>query len=162
MNHSSKAFEEFDENWNDKEARKTNRKAEKDFFKPVKAYKSPKATPAIEEFKETVLTSITDKVASMPDADPVEIKTLLDSEVPEGTLGIVYLCEYAYTPPSIKVIRELFFANTSIAMEAYANIPNPASQVVLGKDRNSLMRELQSLHNNMSSPEWLEQLGDML
>lgn len=162
MSHATKAFEEFDPTWNDKEARKANRKDMRDYLKPVKEYRSPKASPAIENIKQALLEENEKNLQAIPDTESAKIKTLLDNEIPEGTLGIIYLCEYTYNPPSIKVFKELFFATTYIALEAYSNIPNPESQLAMGKDRNSLMKALSRLHTQMSNPTWLKALGDSL
>lgn len=90
------------------------------------------------------------------------MQTLLKQEIAPDTLGILYLCKYTYSPPAIKVIRELQFKTGSEALEAFANIPNPESQMAAGKDREGLLRELERLHRDMADPKWLERLGDCL
>lgn len=60
-----------------------------------------------------------------------EMNTLLGNEIDPLTRGLVYLCEYRY--PKLVVVSELQFVDPYIALEAYANIPNPASQLARGK-----------------------------
>lgn len=90
------------------------------------------------------------------------MNTFLNEEIKPDTLGILYLCDYNYTPPSIKVVREIQFKSPFEALEAYARIPNPESQIVSGKTQSELFRELESLHKNLVNPKWVEQLGDYL
>jgi len=90
------------------------------------------------------------------------MRTFLNEEINLDTLGILYLCEYNYTPPSIKVVREFQFKTPFEALEAYANIPNPESQMVSGKTQIELFTQLESLHKNLNDPEWVEELSNYL
>lgn len=90
------------------------------------------------------------------------MNTFLNEKIKPDTLGILYLCEYNYTPPSIKVVREIQFTSIFEALEAYANIPNPESQMVSGMDQQELFRELESLHKNLNDSEWVKNLADYL
>lgn len=88
--------------------------------------------------------------------------TLLNNEIAPSTLGIVYVCEYVKSPASIKVVRELQFSDPFSALQAYANIHNPESQLAAGKTREDLVKELTELHSNMTDKLWLESLADFL
>lgn len=88
--------------------------------------------------------------------------TFLNEEIKSDTLAILYLCEYKYEPPSIKIIREIQFDDPYVAIECYANIPNPASQLASGSTREKFFTELEKMHNNLTNPEWIEFLGDCL
>lgn len=90
------------------------------------------------------------------------MNTFLNEEIETDTLAILYLCEYSYTPPSIKVIREIQFKSPFEALEAYSNIPNPESQMASGKDRDKFFSELEILHKNLTNPKWIEELGNYL
>jgi len=90
------------------------------------------------------------------------MKTFLNEEIKPNTLGILYLCQYNYNPPSIKVVREIQFESPFAALEAYANIPNPESQMVSGKTQVELFSQLESLHKNLNNPKWVEELADYL
>jgi len=88
--------------------------------------------------------------------------TFLSQKIKADTLGILYLCQYSYSPPSIKVVREIQFTSPFEALEAYANIPNPESQMVSGKNQEELFNNLERLHKNLSDSEWVENLADYL
>ena len=60
------------------------------------------------------------------------MKTILNKEIPQSTRGILYLCKYNYNDSTIKVEHEVLFDFAGSALEAYANIPNPESQLVTG------------------------------
>lgn len=90
------------------------------------------------------------------------MNTFLNQEIKADTLGILYLCEYSYSPPNIKVVREIQFTSPFEALEAYANIPNPESQMASGKSQEALFRELESLHRNLNDSEWVKNLANYL
>jgi len=91
-----------------------------------------------------------------------DMKTFLGTEILESTLGILYLCEYDSKNKTIKVAGELQFNNAFTVLNAYANIPNPESQMASGKDRESFEKDLQKLHAKLNDPEWVEELADYL
>ena len=91
-----------------------------------------------------------------------DMKTFLGTEIHESTRGIVYLCMYNYTNKTISVVRAIQFDNGFDALNAYANIPNPESQLPSGKDRESFERDLNKLHAKLRDPEWVEELAEYL
>lgn len=90
------------------------------------------------------------------------MNTFLNQEIKTDTLGILYLCEYSYSPPSIKVVREIQFTSSFEALEAYANIPSPESQMVSGRNQEELFNNLERLHKNLNDSEWVKNLADYL
>lgn len=91
-----------------------------------------------------------------------DMKTFLGTEILESTLGILYLCKYDYTDKTIEVHGMLQFNNAFTALNAYANIPNPESQMASGKDRESFEKDLQELHAKLRDPEWVVELAEYL
>ena len=91
-----------------------------------------------------------------------ELQTIKGTDIPITTRGILYLCDYNYRTCSLKVLREILFDEAFDALEAYANIPNPESQVAMGGDFNELIREVHKLHQKMHDHKWLKQLGEAL
>lgn len=90
------------------------------------------------------------------------MKTFLGKDIKEDTLGILYLCRYNYDLLTIEVGRELQFNNGFDALNAYANIPNPESQMASGKDRDSFLKDLKELHSKLEDEEWVKQLADYI
>lgn len=91
-----------------------------------------------------------------------ELQTILGTEIPITTRGVLYLCHYDYKQNTLTVCRELLFDNGFNALEAYANIPNPESQLATGKTFDDLIKELHVLHKNMKDKEWLTYLSEQL
>ena len=91
-----------------------------------------------------------------------ELKTILGTDIPVTTRGILYLCDYNYRTCSLKVLREMLFDEAFDALNAYANIPNAESQVAMGGSFDELIREVNALHQKMHDHKWLKQLGDTL
>ena len=92
------------------------------------------------------------------------MKTILGTEVPENARGIVYLCHFHNSEESftLEVFKEIFFTSIFRAFDAYANIPNPASQLAYGKTFEELCISLEILHNNMVDPTWLKNLSEAI
>lgn len=90
------------------------------------------------------------------------MKTILGKEIPTVTRGILYLCEYKYQPPSIEVMAEALFMESWQALDAYASIPNPESQLVTGKTYKQLIENLELLHKNLTNPVWVKELAEYL
>ena len=88
--------------------------------------------------------------------------TILGTKVKEGCKGVLYLCELDYENKTLKVHHEMFYTSIFGAIEAYANIPNPESQLVTGKTYEDLKEELKRLHKNMQDPEWVEMLIELI
>lgn len=90
------------------------------------------------------------------------METFLKDKIHPTTLGILYLCKYTYNPPSIIVVKEIQFDNAFDALEAYSNTRNPESQIVAGKTKEEMFKELEQLHKNLNDKEWVASLGDYL
>jgi len=90
------------------------------------------------------------------------LKTMLGTDVPITTRGIVYLCNYDYENKSITVVNEILCDSGFDALNYYANIHNPESQLVQGKTFDELINNLLKLHENMKNPDWLEMLENCL
>lgn len=88
------------------------------------------------------------------------MKTLLGTEIPEWARGIVYLC--GFKDLKLTVFHEIFFEYPGAAFMAYAEIPNPASQMATGKTPEEFKGALQVLHNNMKDTKWLLSLSEQL
>lgn len=90
------------------------------------------------------------------------LKTWLGEEILEEIRAVLYLCEYDYKTKTIKVVREMLFVSGFDALQAYANIPNPESQMASGKDQESFEKELVQLHAKLNNPEWVKELAGYL
>jgi len=90
------------------------------------------------------------------------METVLGEPIKEDTVAILYLCKFNKTLNTMSVKYEAQFNNRSSALQSYANIPNPESQLVTGKTREELKNNLKRLHDNMKDPEWLEDLRDCI
>jgi len=92
------------------------------------------------------------------------MKTILGTEIPENIRGIVYLCTLEVTDHELELIveREILCDSTFLAITLYAEIPNPESQVAIGKTKEAFEKELEILHKNMKDLVWLQQLEGQL
>lgn len=88
------------------------------------------------------------------------MKTILGTDLLKSTRGVLYLCHFNGT--TIIVITEILFTSSFMALEAYANIPNPESQLVTGKTYEEVCEELEILHANMKNRTWLNALKECL
>jgi len=106
------------------------------------------------------------EIMNIPDGiifgKPAKMKTILGTEIPKGIRGVVYLCHYNRSKPSITVLKEILCQKAGEALNLYANIRNPESQVALGATYEDLCIELEKLHKNMYNIKWLENLGECL
>jgi len=89
-----------------------------------------------------------------------ELQTISGTDIPLKTRGILYLCDFSNGV--LTIIGEVLFDSVFNALQAYANIPNPESQMVSGKTYNDLIKKLHQLHSNMKDPKWLKMLGDSI
>lgn len=89
-----------------------------------------------------------------------QIKTKLGTTIPETTRGIVYLCEFKNM--TLIVTNEILCDNAGVALNLYAEIPNPESQLVMGKTYEELISNLELLHKNMINEYWLLTLSEEL
>ena len=90
------------------------------------------------------------------------MKTFLDSPIKESTRGILYLCKYCHVSKTILVAREIQFDNPGDALNAYANIPNPESQIAMGRTELQFLDSLTTVHDNLNNPEWVKELANYL
>ena len=90
------------------------------------------------------------------------MKTFLGKNISPLTKGILYICLYDHTTKTINVIREIEFRVGYQALEAFANTPNPESQLAYGKTQDSFERELRQLHANLNNPQWVKDLSNYL
>jgi len=90
------------------------------------------------------------------------MKTFLGNEIQENTLGILYLCEYNYKDNTMKVGTVIEFEESFQALQAYATIRVPESQLAIGQTREKFEHELESLHNKLNDPKWVKRLAEYL
>lgn len=90
------------------------------------------------------------------------MKTYLNNPIHEDTRGIVYICDYNFNSKTIEVIKELQFKELASALNAYAEIPNPESQLAMGATREIFLEDLQKLHDNLNDPKWVEEFAEYL
>lgn len=88
--------------------------------------------------------------------------TVLGTEIDENIRGILYLCEFNRKELSLKVTNEILFESAFIALEAYANIPNPESQLITGKTYEELLLANAEFEKNMVDKDWLNELSECL
>lgn len=89
-----------------------------------------------------------------------ELQTISGNPIPIHIRGILYLCETdGFT---MYVTQEHLYSDASLALVMYANIPNPASQLVLGETYDELIINLHKLHKNMKDPNWVKDLQNYL
>lgn len=90
------------------------------------------------------------------------MKEMRGYEVPQDTLGVLYICRYNYDTGKIKIVNACFFKSPAEALNTYANYPNPESQVAYGGTREKFAEELQSLHDRLNNPKWVKDLANYL
>ena len=83
---------------------------------------------------------------------------LLTNEIPIETRAVLYICKVNPKKLTIEVIQSILFDRILWALEAYANIRNPESQLVTAKSYDELCEKLNALHVNMKSRKWVEEL----
>ena len=88
--------------------------------------------------------------------------TFLNNTISETTRGIIYLCEYNYKLKTIRVLLEIQYKKASDALDAYANTPNPESQLAMGNSKEAFEKELTLLHYRLNDPKWVAGLYDCL
>lgn len=88
--------------------------------------------------------------------------TVLGTEIDENIRGILYLCKFNFKEISLKVTHEILFESAFIALEAYANIPNPESQLITGKTYEELLLANAEFEKNMVDKDWLNELAECL
>lgn len=93
-------------------------------------------------------------------SDP--LKTIDGKDIELTTRGIVYLCRFTRNPNRLDVVQSIQFSSASWALNAYSNIPNPESQLIIGKTYNELIKANENLRKKIHTKEWLEQLDECL
>jgi len=89
-------------------------------------------------------------------------QTLTGEIIHPEAKGLLYLCDYDFNTYDLKVVRAISFKCPIAALEAYANIPNPESQLARGNTIEEFHRELEQLHKNMLNHEWRKELTKYL
>lgn len=84
--------------------------------------------------------------------------TKLGNKIHPTTLGILYICKYTRNPFAIEVVSEYQFDDPGVALEYYANTPNPESQLASASTHEKLLSDLLVLHQKMGDDKWLEEL----
>ena len=90
------------------------------------------------------------------------MKTVLGTVIPKDIKGILYLCRYNYNEKKLNVVNEILCQTAFEALELYANIPNPESQMASGKTHDEFICDLKLLHNKMKDPLWIEKLEECI
>ena len=72
------------------------------------------------------------------------------------TIAVLYICTYNTRDYTIQVTRAMQFSNQMNALNAYANIPNPASPLATGKTREDFEADLFKVHMNLKDKEWVK------
>ena len=90
------------------------------------------------------------------------MKTLLGTEIPKEVRGVLYLCHFNYALLTITVFKEILCIEAWSAIDLYANIPNPESQVATGGTYEVLYKCLEELHKNIKDKKWLKELSEQL
>ena len=90
------------------------------------------------------------------------MKTLLGTEIPINIKGLVYICDFDRYRLKIVVAAEILCEEAALALNLYAEIPNPESQLALGSTHKKFCMELEKLHANMKNEKWLKELSEML
>ena len=89
-----------------------------------------------------------------------KLQTITGIDIPVTTRGVLYLCHLTET--KLIVTHTILFDNASDALNVYANIPNPESQVEIGATFGELIANLQKLHQKMKDPKWIEALNECI
>jgi len=90
------------------------------------------------------------------------MKTKLGAEIPQDIRGIVYFCELDWDKNTLTVRREVLCKSAFEALNLYANIPNPESQMVKGASYQELCDNLERLHKEIDDPVWVDELKEHL
>jgi hypothetical protein len=91
-----------------------------------------------------------------------ELQTLLGTDIPTNIRGILYICRFSSTTPSITVIGEKLCEDAGLALMYFANTPNPESQLITGKTYDDLIKNLHRMHAQMQDTKWLNELSEYL
>ena len=89
-----------------------------------------------------------------------ELKTILGEDIPVTTRGILYLG--TLHADHLEVEKTMMFDSVFESWQAYANIPNPESQLAYGDTFDEMIRSLHLLHQNMQKKEWIDELWNCI
>lgn len=98
----------------------------------------------------------------VPEGEDCLYTNLFGEIIHPESLGLVYLCDYDHETYKLTPTDCISFKHAGAALEFYANTPNPASQLVYGKDREEFEQSLEILHKNMLDEEWQKELANYL
>ena len=90
------------------------------------------------------------------------VKLLTGDNINPLALGVLYICKYDFEEFSLSVLYALQYDSAQNALDAYANTPNPESQLATGNTMEELEANLIILHKNMLDPKWVEGLAEYL
>lgn len=89
------------------------------------------------------------------------MKTIFGTEIdPQKVKGVLYLCHYNHNTFRLTPVKELLFESQYEALNAFANIPNPASQLAMETNDKTIEEVLTALHKNMLDEQWQKELSD--
>jgi len=91
-----------------------------------------------------------------------ELQTILGTDIPINTRGIVYLCRFDEASLTLDVTGEIICEKSYDALNLYANIPNPESQLAMGDTFDEFIITLHKLHKDMKNTAWLKELAETL
>ena len=86
------------------------------------------------------------------------LQTADGEDVKINTRSILYLCKL--NKEGIKVLRSVQFPTEFEGLNAYANIHNPASQLISATNYDDLIKDMHTLHGLMEKDSWLESLRE--
>lgn len=78
------------------------------------------------------------------------------------TLGIVVFYEPDYKTNTIKEIGRTITMDIWLALDVYANTPNPASQIITFNTKEEQEEQEALLQKNIVDPEWLSELFECI
>lgn len=87
--------------------------------------------------------------------------TITGTTIPEYIRGVLYICDFS-DRKELQVVNTILFDSVNRAIEAYCEIPNPESQLVVGNDYESLCKNLEIQHSLMKNKLWLKQLYESI
>lgn len=89
------------------------------------------------------------------------MNTITGIPIGEDIRAILYLCDFS-DRKELKVISTLQFQDSFRAINTYAEIPNPESQLIIGATYEELCKNLELQHSLMANKHWLELLNESI
>ncbi|MCP4520982.1 MAG: hypothetical protein GY827_04700 [Cytophagales bacterium] len=84
----------------------------------------------------------------------------MGSEISESTVAILYLCKLKDN--SLELLSEVQFTDIGLALDYYANIPNPESQLITGEDKEDLYKHLQRFYERKDTENFINYLKETI